>query len=303
MEIWVTGCSGFLGRRLTLAMRAQGHQVVGISRRESPHASTSVSLDLSSTDARSRLADLLENNGPPDAVIHAASKQPDPSDRLDQEPGTFHRYVGSNIDGTANLLDALANNPPRQLIYTSSLSVYGRPVTNPAKETDPVIGRGIYSITKRFGEQLVELFSDRCQVTVLRLPSLYGAEQADSLIDGLARLAIKDQVIELYHRGEILRDCLHVDDAVSAIISCISTPPEALFRCMNLGCGEEITTREYTEALVNALNSSSPIIPIDSDSPPDTGIYADISEARRQIGFEPTGLKESLDRYAIELRA
>ena len=296
MTIWITGCSGFLGNRLTLALIEQGVQVVGISRRGSSHASTSVSLDLSSNDAYARLTELLRAKGRPDAVVHTAA-------RLDREPGTYQQYVSANLAATANLLDALEQDPPSQFIYTSSLSVYGRPVTNPVKETDPARGRWLYSITKRCAEQLVELFSNKCQATVLRLPSLYGVEQSDSLIDGLARLAINNQDIELFHRGEILRDCIHVSDAVNAIISCMSTPPEASFCCMNLGCGEAITTRQHTEALVNALDSSSAIIPIDSDTPRDTGIYADISEARRQIGFEPTGLKESMDRYAIELRA
>ena len=233
--------------------------------------------------------------GYPDVVVHAASRQ----------PGQYElsEYVKSNVLTTANLLDALDQFPPRQLIYTSTLSVYGRPDRNPVAETHAVRGDSPYAMTKLWSEQLLEALQDRTQVIILRLPSLYGVGQADSFIDGLARLAIRNQVIELFARGEVVRDALHADDVVGAIVFCVTAPPQVQFCCMNLGCGQRITTREYVQALVEALGSSSPIVPVDRPSPHRCDLYADIGEARRLIGFSPTQLMASMERYANELRA
>jgi nucleoside-diphosphate-sugar epimerase len=134
------------------------------------------------------------------------------------------------------------------------------------------------------------------------LPSLYGAGQADSFLDGLARTAQLGDSIELFSRGELVRDALHVSDVVHAIDNCIAQPPANAFSILNLGCGQRITTSEWTRALVDALESKSVIIPVDREAS-QFDLYADISAARQQIAFAPTSLAESMKVYADELRA
>src|SRR5256885_340253 len=189
MRIWITGCAGFLGGRLARKFSALGHEVVGLSRRACAIDGRSISIDLAADEAIAQLQTLSAEVGTPGAVIHAASRQ----------PGSFSlpEYVKSNVLATANLLEALKNFPPRQLIYTSTLSVYSRPDANPVAETQTAIGTLPYAATKRWAEQLVESFQDKSRVVILRLPSLYGAGQADSFVDGLARTAMRGEPIEL----------------------------------------------------------------------------------------------------------
>ena len=137
---------------------------------------------------------------------------------------------------------------------------------------------------------------------MLRLPSLYGAGQEDSFIDGLARTAQLGDSIELFSRGELVRDALHVSDVVRAIDKCITQPPANPYSILNLGCGQRITTSEWARALVDALASKSAIIPVDREAS-QFDLYADISAARQQIAFAPTSLSESMKVYADELRA
>lgn len=293
MRIWITGCAGFLGGRLAHRFSALGHEVLGLSRRACAIEGRSVSIDLATDEACGQLKSLSEETGPPDAVIHAASSQPGAHG--------LPLYVKSNVLATANLLDALKNFPPRQLIYTSTLSVYSRPRVNPVAETQTAVGTLPYAATKRWAEQLVESFQDRARVVILRLPSLYGAGQADSFIDGLARTALRDEPIELFARGELVRDCLHVEDVVRAVVSCVEKPPDERALYLNLGCGQRIEAREYARALVEALESKSEIVPVDR-AVSQFDLYADITEARRQIGFAPRELQESMREYADELR-
>lgn len=291
MKIWITGGAGFLGTRLTQQFTGAGAEVISLSRRTNPFASKSFRVDLANDlDA---LNSLLSNDGPPDVVIHAASKQPG--------PGSDREFVLANVLTTVNLLDALKENPPRQIIYTSTLSVYSRPSTLPVDERHNPNFPSPYAATKRWAEQLLETFK-LSQVTVLRLPSLYGAAQADSFIDGLARLARSNEPIELFGQGKLIRDALHVSDVIRGIKTCIDQPPSDSFCLMNLGCGRAITTLEYSQALVEALESDSEIVPVERPAS-QFDCYADIQLASRIIGFQPTDLRESMRIYADELRA
>ena len=292
MNIWITGCSGFLGTRLANHFAKQ-HNVIGLSRRDCV-ASQSVSIDLSRPESARQIEKLSAESGPPEVVIHAASKQPGHGDLAD--------FVDANVHATSNLIEGLTLQPPRLIIYTSTLSVYGRPSVIPVDESAPAGGSLPYGATKRWSEQLLETFQRYSRLVVLRLPSLYGAGQEDSFIDGLARTAQLGDSIELFSRGELVRDALHVSDVVRAIDKCIAQPPANPYSILNLGCGQRITTSEWARALVDALASKSAIIPVDREAS-QFDLYADISAARQQIAFAPTSLSESMKVYADELRA
>jgi nucleoside-diphosphate-sugar epimerase len=291
MKIWITGGAGFLGQRLTAELARQGHEILSLSRRSSPVANESVTIDLA--QEKEKLNSLAGEYGPADVVIHTASRQPGRY--------TFPEFVKGNILPTVNLLEALKPSPPKQIIYTSTLSVYAQSNKRPFTEDHPASSSLAYAATKRWAEQLLETFRD-AQVTILRLPSLYGKGQGDSFIDGLAQLAQRGEDLELFSRGAVIREALHVSDVIRAIQTCIDTPPAEQFCLMNLGTGRSISTVEYAEALVEALESKSKIV-LSDRAALQFDCYADIQRARDTIGFQPTELKESLRRYTHELRA
>jgi len=293
MNIWITGCSGFLGMRLAKHFANQ-HHVTGLSRRDCAAASQSVSIDLARHESPRQIEKLCAESGAPDVVIHAASKQPGPGDLAD--------FVDANVHSTSNLIEGLTQQPPRLIVYTSTLSVYGRPAIIPVDESSPAGGTLPYGATKRWAEQLLETFHRYSRIVVLRLPSLYGTGQADSFIDGLASTAELGDSIELFSRGELVRDALHVSDVVRAIDNTIAHPPHNAFSILNLGCGQRINTSEWARALVHALDSKSAIIPVDREAS-QFDLYADISAARQQIAFAPMSLAESMKVYADEIRA
>lgn len=293
MNIWITGCSGFLGTRLANHFAKQ-HQVTGLARRECAAATRSVSIDLAKRDSPRQIEKLSSESGAPEVVIHAASKQPGHGDLAD--------FVDANVHATSNLIEGLTLQPPRLIVYTSTLSVYGRPSVIPVDESAPAGGTLPYGATKRWAEQLLETFQRYSRIVVLRLPSMYGAGQADSFIDGLARTAQLGDSIELFSRGALVRDALHVSDVVRAIDKCIAQPPDNPFSILNLGCGQRMKTSEWAQALVDALGSKSAIIPVDREAS-QFDLYADISTARQQIAFAPMSIDESMKVYADELRA
>lgn len=291
--IWITGGSGFVGKRLIQHFSSLGHEVTSLSRRGSSLAHRSVKVDLAASDAYEKLQELSRSQGRPDIIIHAASKQPG--------SGDLSEFIRSNVKTTVNLLDAIKQTPPLQIIYTSTHSVYPRPKSLPVKETAAAGGTLPYGATKRWAEQLMETFQEFSTIVVLRLPSLYGAGQSDSFIDGLAHPALRGEPLELFSHGELIRDALHVNDVVKGIAACVDQQPTSAFSVMNLGCGRPIKTFEYAKALVAALGSDSKIVPVERPASY-FDLYADIDKARGQIGFEPLPLEESMKVYADELR-
>lgn len=294
MNIWITGSAGFLGSRLVQTLQEAGHAVLGISRRSTTKCENSEIIDLGQDDSVEKLKSLEEKYGRPEVFIHAAARMPGKFTTAD--------FVRSNALSTAHLLDALAEMPPRQLIYTSTLNVYGRPEKNPVSETDIPAPVTLYALTKLWTEQLLERLQNKSNMLILRLPSLYGAGQADSFIDGLARLVMNNEPLELFARGRTIRDAIHVDIAIQTILNCIQNPPDTPFLRLNLGCGQAITTMDYAHALVSAFHSRSEIIPIDRTTASQINLFADISLARQRINFQPGSLFAALEKYAAEMK-
>jgi len=218
----------------------------------------------------------------------------------------LHSEKVSPYDGSEKLITSVIddeqNYEPEKLIYTSTISVYKTPAALPVNEQAQTRQDSPYVITKLAAENLLRTGKSQIQTTILRLPSLYGAGQKDSFIDGLAYVAIKNQPIELYSQGKVLRDALHVSDVIEAIDLCLKKiPKDHGSITMNIGCGSPISTYHYAKALIRALNSHSMIIPVSQDSPHAHDIYADISLAKKLIGFSPMSLTVAMERYADEL--
>jgi UDP-glucose 4-epimerase len=290
LNIWITGSSGFLGKRLVKHFSAEGHRVLGLSRRK--FDDSSVVIDLASRQAVKTLSRLVTETGTPHVLIHAASRQPGAT-------GELNDFVSSNTKTTLNLIDGLSQSLPQKIIYTSTHSVYSKPNSLPVSESAAAGGTLPYGATKRWSEEVLMTVRSS-QVTILRLPSLYGAGQDDSFVDGLARLALRSDPIELFSQGQLVRDALHVSDAVAAISACVTSSLPAS-TIMNIGCGIPTKTIDYAEALVAALESKSQIIPVEQPAK-QFDFFADITAARRTINFRPTPLNESMRRYAHELR-
>jgi nucleoside-diphosphate-sugar epimerase len=277
MRIWVTGAAGFVGRRLVDALRSE-HDVIALARDD---------VDLAAPDALGRLARLPR----PDVVVHTASRQPG---------HPLSRYLEDNVLATGRLVEALGTVGTEHVVYTSTLTVYGAHA-GAVSERERPHPDSPYAQSKLWAEQLLR--HQPAPVTVLRLPSLYGAGQADSFVDGLARLALAGERIELFDRGERIRDALFVEDAVRVVVRCATSAPSDDFALFNLGIGRAVTAREYAVTLVAELGSSSEIVPVDRSSPQRFDLHADISEARRRLAFEPPDLVSAIRSYVHELRA
>lgn len=294
MRVWVLGAGGFIGRHLVESLRG-AHAVTAFVRPSAAAARGAVRVDLAGAQAPAVLRRAAEKRGRPDVVFHLASRQPGPHAPAD--------YVSANVGTLAGALGFLRDVPPRRFIYTSTLSVYGRPDRNPVREDAATRPAQAYAASKLAAEGLLGWLAGRCQVTILRLPSVFGPGQADSFVDGLAKTARRHAPIVLFGRGRLLRDALHVRDVVRVFDACLRRPAGRGTVVVNLGSGRPATNRDYARGLVKWLNSRSPISSVAKVPPAMFGVYADVARARRLLGFRPMTLDESLRLYAHELHA
>lgn len=292
MKVWVLGAGGFIGRHLVESLRGV-HDVTAFVRPSAAAIRGAVRVDLASARAPAILRLTAKNRGRPDVVFHLASRQPGPHAPAD--------YVSGNVGALAGALGFLRDVPPRRFVFTSTLSVYGRPDRNPVRENAVTRPVHAYAASKLAAEGLLGWLSGRCQVTILRLPSVFGLGQADSFVDGLAKTALRHAPITLFGRGRLLRDALHVRDVVRGLGACLHRPAVRGTVVINLGSGRAATNRDYARGLVKWLKSRSPITSVPEAPPAMFGVQADIERARRFLGFRPMTLDESLRLYAHEL--
>jgi nucleoside-diphosphate-sugar epimerase/phosphohistidine swiveling domain-containing protein len=110
VKIAVTGASGVLGRGLATRLLSQGHDVAGIARRRPE--SWSSAADFIVADIRDTAAVVRAVAGA-DAVVHCAWTN---DARISREV---------NIEGTRNVLDAMAKTGAGRIVFASSAHVYG----------------------------------------------------------------------------------------------------------------------------------------------------------------------------------
>jgi len=224
-------------------------------------------------------------------------------------------YIGSNIIGFFNILEACRYNPVEHLVYASSSSVYGSNKKVPFEESDfvdhPV---SLYAATKKSNELMAHTYSHLYKIpaTGLRFFTVYGPMgRPDMAYFGFADKYFKGEPIKIFNNGDfehdLYRDFTYVDDIVEGIERLTMNPPieSVPHRVFNIGNNSPkklmtfITTLE--KCLSNALDREvvfeKIFEPLKAGDVPAT--YASTDKLQEAVGFKPfTSIEEGLQRFA-----
>ncbi|HJZ69506.1 MAG TPA: GDP-mannose 4,6-dehydratase [Blastocatellia bacterium] len=231
-----------------------------------------------------------------DCVVHLAARagvRPSLEDPL--------AYEATNVRGTFTLLEAARQHGAPKLIFGSSSSVYGINSKVPFSEDAPVANPiSPYAATKLAGEAACHVYSHLydLRVVCLRLFTVYGARQRPDLaIHKFAKLIAAGKPLPVFGDGTTRRDYTYIDDIIAGVVAAMRYD-QSQFEMINLAGSQTVELRRLIELLEQALGRP---VTIDHQpaQPGDVPLtYADISKARRLLGYDPqTGIEEGIQKF------
>ena len=250
--VLLTGARGFLGRAVTLEFRRRNWDVIALQRAPWPDSPPGVVVI--TADLRHPLAAGLLPWGQVDAVVHLAAAGVKAADR------DWFGGLGSNVLGTAHLLEAIATHTRSRhpvllarTFYEDALSDHGALRQNPYIATKWAAGEGAQSISRLTGLPLRHA----------RIFQVYGPGDSPGAVLNYVAGRLKAGVPAELGSGCSPRDWIHVSDAAACLveIALAGAAPGAVF---DVGTGELKTLREMAERLAALGGARSGLLNFDA---------------------------------------
>jgi UDP-glucuronate 4-epimerase len=308
-NILITGGAGFIGSHLVDHLLAEGDWGVTVIddfndfyapeiKRDNVRAhERSSAYKLFEADIRDPLA-LSEIFGQTqfDVIVHLAARAGVRPSLKDPQ-----LYTETNINGTLNLLEQARRHNVKQFVFGSSSSVYGINAKVPFSEEDPIRQPiSPYAATKAAGELLCHTYSHLYDLrsVCLRFFTVYGARQRPDLaIHKFARLISQGTPIPVFGDGTTRRDYTFIDDIIAGVRTAIDYD-KTDYEVINLGESRTVELKELISLLEQALGQKAIVDsqPLQPGDVPQT--FADITKARRLLGYNPqTQIEDGIRRF------
>lgn len=302
MKVLVTGGAGFIGSNLVRALLARGDDVRVLdnfstgSRRNLAGLERDVEIIEGELRSYERVHNAVRGT---EVVFHLGALGSVP--RSVQDPLTSSAV---NIEGTLNVQLAARDEGVRRVVFASSSSIYGNQPQLPLREgmaPDPV---SPYGVAKLAAERYCVSFSrvyHSFETVVLRYFNVFGPRQDPTseyaaVVPRFITAIAAGEPVTIYDDGEQSRDFTYVDNVVAANL--LAADAEGVSgRIFNISAGSPTSVNTLAETIGRLLER-----PVERRYlPPRPGdlrdSWADVSEARRVLGYEPSvGLEEGLRR-------
>jgi nucleoside-diphosphate-sugar epimerase len=307
-KILVTGAAGFIGSRVCALLAQDGRAVVGLDsfndaydrrlkdwRWAQLQKVKGVELARGDITDAAGLKALFERQAFT-AIINLAARA---GVRASVEnPGV---YVEANVTGSLNLLELARRFGVKKYVLASSSSLYGAGHPTPYREdlnTDHPLSP--YAATKKAAEALAYSYHylHQIDVSTLRYFTVYGpAGRPDMAPLRFVQRIREGRPITVYGDGSQSRDFTYVDDIARGTIAALKPVGHEVF---NLGSDEPLKLSVLI-ALVEKLTGCRAVRVEKPGHPADVpATWADISKARRVLGWEPKTHFEQGMRQLVE---
>ena len=309
--ILVTGGAGYIGSHTLIELINNNFKVVAIddlanSSRESLRRIEQITgheIPFIEADVRDQSAlDDIFTTYDIDSVIHFAGLK-----AVGESVAKPLEYYDNNLVSTLALLEAMREHNVKQLVFSSSATVYGSPSELPLRET-LTVGVGLtnpYGKTKYMIEQIIQ---DYCaadpafEATILRYFNPIGAHQSgqigedpngipNNLLPYVAQVAVgKLQSVGVFGNdydtpdGTGVRDYIHVVDLARGHVAALQHM-KAGANVYNLGTGSGTSVLEIIKAFSKACGRDLPYEIKPRRAGDIAACYADCSKAERELGW------------------
>ncbi|MCB0033770.1 MAG: GDP-mannose 4,6-dehydratase [Anaerolineales bacterium] len=310
-NIFITGCTGFLGSWLTAELVKQGANIVGLIRDRVPQ---SLLVNSGIIDhirvAHGDICDyhLVERviaEYEVDTIFHlAAQTQVTIANRSPMS--TFE----TNIKGTWQILEAARHNPTvERIVIASSDKAYGVQTELPYREDAPLQGRFPYDVSKSCADliSLSYAHSYGMPVAVTRFANLYGGGDLNwrRIVPGTIKSVLRNEQPIIRSDGTFQRDYIYMMDAVRGylIVGENVMRDDVRGEAFNFGMDKPATALEMVETIIKISDHPElkPVI-LDQAENEIPHQYLDSAKAHKLLGWKPqydleAGLNASLKWY------
>ena len=308
-RVLVTGASGFIGSHLTRRLLDAGAEV---------HALTSVVSSVYPTrlvDVRDRI-NLHEASLTDRGALEAVAALVKPAyvfhlgayTHVGKSWQRVDECVQVNVQGTVNLLMALAPHGYTRFVNTGTSEIYGD-IDVPFREDNQPHPISPYSVSKYAAEEYFRLFGEAHRWPIVRVRpfNAYGpAQSPDRVIPEIITRAMRGETLRMT-QGRQTREFNYVTDLADGFIK-VATTPDIDGELVNLGCGIDVSMRDLAtkilELMGNPITAEFGAIP---DRPTEIWkMHCDPTKARDLVGYEAKtslddGLAATIDWYREEL--
>lgn len=314
MAILVTGGAGFIGSHTCVELLNAGYEIVVVDNyyNANPKSLERVK-ELTGKDFKSYECDIRDSEGMDkifkenkiDAVIHFAGLK-----AVGESCQKPIEYYDNNIGGTLKLCDVMRNNGCKNIVFSSSATVYGMKNVSPLKETMKTGGTtNPYGTTKYMIEIILEDIyksDNEWNVTLLRYFNPIGAHESgrigenpsgipNNLMPYITQVAIgKRPFLSVYGNdydtpdGTCIRDYIHVVDLADGHVKSVNNILDGKkgVQIFNLGTGKGYSVLDIVKAFSKAYGKELPY-KIAPRRPGDLAVcFSDPTKAKEVLGWE-----------------
>jgi UDP-glucose 4-epimerase len=282
-KILVTGATGFIGSALVESLVNNNYEVWCTTRGEKKFKKVSGNVNYINCD----LNQLEENIGSYYAVINCAASL--------AKDSSWKSLSDNNCGALENLI---LNVDCTKFIHISSCSIFSE-ISNFYSQPDP---QNIYGLSKYASEKILEFNSYRYDSSIIiRYPIVIGAKKkTGDFVKYIYENAVNNGKIELYGKGAFYRNVIHINEAVSAIISGLETDSGINYERMNVGSSNSETVLEICKLIVKETHSTSNIILSENEGDTDFDAFIDVSKSSK-IGYNCLTIRENINNYLLEM--
>jgi nucleoside-diphosphate-sugar epimerase len=216
--------------------------------------------------------------------------------------------IQANVQGTVNLLQALARYEFRRFVYTGTSEIYGD-IDVPFREDAKVNPVSPYSVSKYAGERFCRMFHQSYDwpIVMLRPFNAYGPGQTpDRIIPEIIVRALRGQELKMTE-GHQTREFNYVEDIAEGFVLA-GTTPGVEGQVLNIGCGEEVSMRDLAQTVLDLMgNPIKPQFGALPERPTEIHrMFCDSTKARQALGWSPRhsladGLHKTIAWYTEQL--
>ena len=305
--ILVTGAAGFIGFHTARRLLDGGVGVVGIdnfndsydvslkeARAKILSEYPSFEMHRGDIEDRARLHTVFQASRF-DRICHLAARAGVRESLLKPE-----EYVRSNVLGFITLLEEARASGIRDIVYASTSAVYGDTNPMPLREdmrTDSP--SSLYAATKKADEEIAYTYHHlyKMNFTGLRFFTVYGPfGRPDMELFLFTKNILEDRPIPVFGEGKMRRDFTYIDDIVDGVIASLEKPFP--YEIINLGRGASVALEDFIPCIERCIGKRGER-EYASMQPGDVReTHADISKARRLLGYESKiSIEEGVKRF------